>query len=97
MHRLVFGSGGPVVAIVAGLHGNELNSIHALNLLTAALRMQKLKGTVLLFPLINTFGADECRKRWPFGDQDINKVFPGDPDGTPAQRIASALLEATSS
>ena len=45
--------------------------------------------------LINTFGADECRKRWPFGDQDINHLCPGDPKGTPAERIAYALLQAT--
>ena len=96
LHQLTFGSGGPVVAIVAGLHGNELNSIHALNMLAAGLRMQKLRGTVLLFPLINTFGADECRKRLPFGDQDINKLCPGDPNGSPAERIAHALVQATS-
>ena len=95
LHRLAFGSGSPVVAFVAGLHGNELNGIHALNLIISVLLMPKLKGTVLMFPLINTFGADECIKRFPFDESDINGVFPGDPQGYPAQRIAHALLEAT--
>jgi len=95
LHRLTFGSGGPSVAIVAGLHGNELNSIHAVNMLISALRVQRPRGTVHLFPLVNTFGADEGRKRWPFDDQDINRAFPGDPSGTVVQRIAHALLEAT--
>ena len=95
LHRLSFGEGGPIVAIVAGLHGNELNGIHALNLLASVLQMQQLNGTVMLFPLVNSFGADECAKLWPFDDFDINKAFPGDPNGTPSQRIAYALLEGT--
>lgn len=97
LHRLSFGSGSPSVSIVAGMHGNELNGMHAVNLLSASLRVQRLKGTVHLFPLVNTFGADEGRKRWPFDDRDINRAFPGDPAGTSVQRIAHALLDATES
>lgn len=95
LHRLTYGSGGPSVAIVAGLHGNELNGIHAVNLLNKMLRVQRPKGTVHLFPLVNTFGADQATKRWPYDDQDINHSFPGDPDGSVVQRIAHALFEAT--
>lgn len=95
LHRLTFGSGSPVVAIVAGLHGNELNGIHAVNMLVSALRVQRPRGTVHVFPLVNTFGADEGSKRWPFDDQDINRAFPGDPSGTVVQRIAHALLGAS--
>jgi predicted deacylase len=95
LHRLTYGSGGPSVAIVAGLHGNELNGIHAVNLLNKMLRVQRPKGTVHLFPLVNTFGADQATKRWPYDDQDINHAFPGDPDGSVVQRIAHALFAAT--
>ena len=95
LKRLTFGSGSPVVAIVAGLHGNELNGIYSLNLLSTALSMQKLEGTVHIFPLINSFGTDQCQKEWPFEVEDINKSFPGDPSGSPAQRIAHHVLEAT--
>jgi predicted deacylase len=92
LHRLTFGSGGPVVAIVAGLHGNELNSMHAVNLLASALQVQRPQGTVHLFPLVNTFGGDEGVKRWPFDDRDLNRAFPGDPEGTSVERIAAAVL-----
>jgi predicted deacylase len=93
LHRLSFGSGGPSVAIVAGLHGNELNSMHAVNLLAASLQARRLQGTVHLFPLVNTFGADEGVKRWPFDERDINHAFPGSSDGAGVERIAHALLE----
>ncbi len=95
LHRLTFGSGSPSVAIVAGLHGTELNGVHAVNMLVKRLRLLPPKGTVHLIPLVNTFGTDEARKRWPFDDRDINQSFPGDPGGTAVQRIAHALLEAT--
>ena len=96
LHRLAFGSGdGPTIAFVAGMHGNELNGIHSLNMLISALRMQKVRGRVLMFPLVNTFVADECNKRFPFDQSDINGAFPGDPNGYPAERIAAALYEAT--
>lgn len=95
LHRLTFGSGGPVVAMVAGLHGNEVNGIQAINLVANMLRVQRPRGTVHLLPCVNTVGADEARKRWPFDDRDINAAFPGDPEGAAVERIAAAVMDAT--
>jgi predicted deacylase len=96
LHRLTFGGGpGPVVALVAGLHGNEVNGTHALNLVAHVCRVQRPRGTVHLLPCVNTVGAEEGRKRWPFDDRDINAAFPGDPQGAPAERIAAAVLAHT--
>ena len=95
LERLSFGSGSPSVAVVSGLHGNELNGIHSLNVVAGTLKMARLRGTVHLIPVVNTFGLEYGTKRWPFGDRDINQAFPGDPAGSPVQRIAHALLAAT--
>jgi predicted deacylase len=96
LHRITMGGGpGPVVALVAGVHGNEVVGTHALNLVANMLRVQRPRGTVHLLPLVNTVGAEEARKRWPFDDRDINGAFPGDPDGQPVERIAAAVMEAT--
>jgi predicted deacylase len=95
LHRLTFGQGGPSVAIVAGIHGNEVNGIYACNLLAAVLRMRRPNGTVHLLPCVNSVGAAEGRKRWPFDDRDINAAFPGRPDGIAVERIAHAVLAAT--
>lgn len=95
LHRLTFGSGGPVTALVAGIHGNEVNGIHALNLIASMLRLQRVAGTVHLLPCVNLFGAEEARKRWPFDDRDLNEAFPGAADGSPVERIALAVLDAS--
>ncbi|MCB9744866.1 MAG: succinylglutamate desuccinylase/aspartoacylase family protein [Alphaproteobacteria bacterium] len=89
------GEGSPKVALVAGLHGNELNGVHALNLVSRSLRFLKLRGSVRLIPVVNTFGLDQGTKRWPVDDRDINQAFPGSPDGAAVERIAHAVLQAT--
>ena len=96
LHRLSFGGGeGPVTALAAGVHGNEVNGVHALNLLAGMLRLQRPHGTVHLLPCVNLFGAEEGRKRWPFDDRDVNEAFPGEAEGSPVDRIAHAVLDAS--
>lgn len=95
LHRLTFGSGEPRVAMVAGVHGNEVAGTYALNLVAGILRMRAPKGTVHLLPCVNTVGADEGRKRWPFDDRDLNRAFPGSADGLAVDRIAHAVMEGT--
>jgi uncharacterized protein len=95
LERLTFGSGSPSVAVVGGLHGNELNGLHTCNILAGLLSHVRLQGTVHIVPAVNVFGMDQGTKRWPFDDRDINKAFPGDPEGSVVERIAYALLEHT--
>ena len=72
LEEITFGSsGGPSAVIVAGLHGNELNGIHAANLVARTLNMSRLRGRVTLFPVVNSLGLEHGTKRWPFGDLDI--------------------------
>ncbi len=98
LHRITFGGGGPAaVAIVAGIHGSEVNGVHALNLVAGMLRVQRPRRPIHLLPCVNSLGADEARKRWPFDDRDINSVFPGDPEGAAVERIAAAVMNATES
>ncbi len=95
LHRLSFGQGSPSVAVTAGVHGNEINGVYAVNLVAGVLRIQRPKGTVHLLPCVNTLGADEGKKRWPFDDRDLNEAFPGNPAGSPVERVAAAVLTAT--
>jgi uncharacterized protein len=95
LRRVRFGHGRPRLVVVTGLHGNELNGIYALHLLANSLRVLRPMGTVDVFPVVNTFGVDEGRKRGPFEDEDLNRAFPGRADGTAPQRLASTLLQAT--
>ncbi|WP_337653033.1 succinylglutamate desuccinylase/aspartoacylase domain-containing protein [Halomontanus rarus] len=73
--------------IVAGVHGDELSGIRAVRRLREAdLDLQKGVAFVLANP-----AAIEAGERYL--DSDLNRVFPGDPDGDREERIAARLCE----
>ncbi len=93
----------PKLALVSGLHGNELNGIFALSRLASVLRgvaagthaRQRLRGRVVIIPAVNVLGVNTHSRRWPFDQTDINRMFPGYAAGETTQRIAGAVLAAT--
>jgi predicted deacylase len=93
----------PAVALVAGLHGNELNGIFVLARLAGYLRRvetgdrrgQRLRGRVIIVPAVNVLGVNTRSRRWPFDGTDINRMFPGYDAGETTQRVAHAVFELT--
>ena len=96
IHRLRFGEpgSGPHVAIVAGLHGNEVGGVCAVNQLVSQLKTATIEGCVDVFPVINRMGLDETSKTNPLDHRDINRWFPGNANGSASERIASAVFDA---
>ncbi len=94
---------GPAAALVAGVHGNEVNGVFVLSrladLLGRAARGEHpsvaLHRRVVVVPAVNVLGINTGSRLWPFDDADLNRVFPGDPEGAPPARIARRLLEVT--
>ena len=79
---------GPTVYVVAGIHGDEQAGWRAGNLLkTASLKA----GTVYIVSPANLYGARNDQRRtkalW-----DLNRSFPGTPDGCDAEQIANAIF-----
>ena len=86
--------GGPLVWITACCHGDEVGGMVAIQELFKALRASPLlRGTVRAFPLMNPIGFDQCSRLVPASGEDLNRAFPGDPAGTPAERIAHCLFQ----
>lgn len=93
----------PAVAMVAGLHGDELNGIFILSRLADFLNSVEagkypelhLQKRVLIIPAVNVLGVNLRSRTWPFDKSDINRMFPGSTTGETTQRIAYAVLEAT--
>lgn len=101
--RSVFSGGsGPRVAVVAGIHGDELEGLYVCHLLAAWLeKLQRtmpgsLFGTVELYPAVNTLGLDTLTRGVPVFDTDLNRAFPGSPAGALPSRQAAALMAALS-
>jgi predicted deacylase len=83
---------GPVLALVAGVHGAEYPPIIALQRLRASLDASSLRGTVIMVHVANmpSFLARTVYYS-PADGKNLNRVFPGKADGTLSERIAEAI------
>lgn len=69
---------GPTVLVQAGIHGDEVAGVHALQeLLEEDLR--PARGRLLVVPIMNP-PAYRVRRRFVEGGLDLNRAFPGDAD-----------------
>ena len=85
-------SEGPVLALVAGVHGFEYAPILALQRLRFAIDPAALRGTVIMVHVANMPSfLGRTIYYSPVDRQNLNRVFPGRPDGTLSERIAEAI------
>jgi hypothetical protein len=83
---------GPVLVLTAGVHGQEYAPILALQRLLTTLDPRTLVGTVVLVHVANV-PSYLARTIYysPIDGKNLNRVFPGRPDGTVSERIADVL------
>ncbi|MBN1223420.1 MAG: succinylglutamate desuccinylase/aspartoacylase family protein, partial [Candidatus Aminicenantes bacterium] len=85
---------GKVLALVAGVHSYEYPPILSLYRLKHMIDPQNLAGTLVLVHIANLPGFQKRIIYYnPFDWKNLNRVFPGDPKGSSAQRIAYVLTE----
>ena len=85
---------GPTVLISAGIHNAEYVGIQAAIELSNELDVRELRGNVILLPLANRSGFENRTMSRVFEDgKNLNRVFPGDREGSEAARRAHMLFE----
>jgi hypothetical protein len=85
-------SPGPVLALVAGVHGMEYVPIVALQRLRASIDPRSLRGTMLLVHVANMPSfLGRTIYYSPVDGKNLNRVFPGRADGTISERIAEVI------
>jgi predicted deacylase len=84
---------GPAVFVNAGVHGAEYPAIQTVIELGRLLDPARLRGTVVLMPVVNLPGFRE-RSMFvcPVDGKNPNRMFPGSPDGSYSQQLAHALM-----
>jgi uncharacterized protein len=79
---------GPVVAVLAGIHGDEVNSVEIVRRTIACHIFEHLQsGTVVAIPVLNVYGFNNFSRDVPDG-KDVNRSFPGSARGSLAARVA---------
>lgn len=83
---------GPTLCLTAAVHGDELNGIEIVRNLLYEVEPERLNGTVIGVPIVNLYGFRHG-SRYLSDRRDLNRYFPGDPEGSMASRIAHSLFE----
>lgn len=88
------GSGRKRICIVSGTHGDELEGQFICFQFQKEImeELDCLDGTVEVYPGLNPMGIDSITRGIPNFDLDMNRIFPGDPDGTMAEQAAAAIV-----
>jgi predicted deacylase len=84
---------GPTVLVTAGIHAAEYTGIEAAIRLGRAADPAKMRGILIILPLLNRPGFYE-RSVYvnPEDGDNLNRLFPGDPKGKWGERFAHRLL-----
>ncbi|MCB1705456.1 MAG: succinylglutamate desuccinylase/aspartoacylase family protein [Halioglobus sp.] len=83
---------GPTLCLTAAIHGDELNGVEIIRSLVSDLAPKKLYGTVIGVPIVNLLGFTRGTRYLP-DRRDLNRYFPGNPNGSSASRIAFSFFE----
>lgn len=83
---------GPTVFISAAIHGDEINGIEIIRRLRKLNILKKLKGTLILVPVVNVYGMMNLSRYLP-DRRDLNRSFPGSSKGSLASRVAKIFFD----
>lgn len=78
---------GPVLLITAALHGDEINGVEICRRLLKLTKINSLRGTLIVVPIVNTYGFVQQSRYLP-DRRDLNRSFPGSEKGSLGSRMA---------
>ncbi|MGE8358514.1 N(2)-acetyl-L-2,4-diaminobutanoate deacetylase DoeB [Pseudomonas sp.] len=79
---------GPTALLTGGNHGDEYEGPLALSKLAQRLTASDVQGRVIIIPFMNTPAVHAGSRTSPIDKGNLNRSFPGKPDGTVTQKIA---------
>ncbi len=82
---------GPKLCLTAAVHGDELNGVEIVRRLMYDIDPMKLNGSVIGVPIVNLQGFRRGTRYLP-DRRDLNRFFPGNPEGSSASRIAFSFF-----
>ncbi len=82
---------GPTLFVSAAVHGDEVMGVEIARRLLRAPQLDALRGTLLVIPIVNSFGFLN-RSRYLPDRRDLNRSFPGSGTGSLASRLAHMFM-----
>lgn len=82
---------GPTLCLTAAVHGDELNGIEMVRRVMHNLSPDEVSGAIIGIPIVNVQGFRRGSRYLP-DRRDLNRYFPGNPNGSAAARIAHSFF-----
>ncbi len=89
--RIAGAAGGPTLALLGGVHGDELEGVLAVRMVADRLAGLPFRGTVVWAAPAHPAAWAADSRVGPTDGANLARVFPGDPDGGPTERVAAHL------
>lgn len=82
---------GPCLLVTSAIHGDEINGIEIIRRLLGHKSLSRIKGTLILIPVVNVFGFVGQSRYLP-DRRDLNRSFPGSSKGSMAARLSNLIM-----
>ena len=79
---------GPTLVLAGGTHGDEYEGQIAISRLAQAIEPAQIRGRLILLPMLNFPAGQAGRRTSPIDEGNLNRLFPGNPTGSPSEMIA---------
>lgn len=90
-HDIVGPAAGLTIGISGAVHGNEPTGTEIILDLYRALQTLPMRGRIVLLPVANPRAYAQNRRFTTIDELNLNREFPGDPNGSYTQQLASAI------
>ena len=89
---VINGGPGPTLLFTGGVHGDEPEGPIALMNFCREVDPAEVRGRIIVIPALNLPGVEAGTRSCPLDNKNLNRVFPGDPDGSFTEVLADFVV-----
>jgi len=93
IHEVAGDRPGPVLGISAAIHGEEAVGVEIVYRFLTSYDLRGLAGRLRVLPVANPFSYAAITRNTPIDMMNLNRVFPGNPDGMLTEQMAHKMAE----
>ena len=82
---------GPKLAMFGGIHGDEPLGTEAVRRVLEQIDPDQIAGTIVAVPVANPYAFKAGKRVTPVDGLNLNRIFPGDSEGSLTEQLAAAL------